>query len=331
MELETKCGIRLNQLDKLRTLCAFLIVLIHVESPFSVYYIPVTRCAVPIFLILSGFLMAHKKNNQIKRSIYTILRYVIVATVVFSIVKLGVSIIKEDWEWISVKAVSEFILLNDNPFATHLWYLTAYLYVLIIFYFLVKKNIDIVKLWPLVPFLLIGNLFLGNYSCLFFDADINCNLSRNFLFIGLPYFLMGVIINEKQKYLPKNANAYAITIIIASISSCFEDCWLNTINIQHVDDHFFSTPFLAVSLFLLFYSLKNNENITSRIGRSYSLYIYLYHPLVVFIYILIKTYARIPEELFAWYSYVHPIVVFGLTTMGIHLVFKSRSIVYGWK
>lgn len=324
MALTENNSIRLNQLDKLRTLCAFLIVLIHSESPFSEYYIPITRCAVPVFLLLSGFLMSQKSATQIRRSIYTILHYVILATVVFSVVKVCISYIKGDWKWISVKSIIDFLIFNDNPVATHLWYLTAYLYVLIIVYFLVKKGINLVRLWPLIPVLLLGNLFIGNYSCFFFDTELNCNLSRNFLFIGLPYFLLGAVLKNKQPYLPSNTIAITCIVALSAITSCLEDNWLDTLTSQHIDDHFISTPILAISLFMLFYNMRNNENLISRVGRDYSLYIYLYHPLVIFIYVVLKSFGLMSENFLMCYLYIHPLVVFVLTTLGVY-IFKSNK------
>lgn len=45
-------------------------------------------------------------------------------------------------------------------------------------------------------------------------------------------------------------------------------------------DHYISSTFLAVSLFLLFLSLKQSKvNVFSKLGEKDSLYIYILHPL----------------------------------------------------
>lgn len=140
---------RFNQLDLLRTLCSFLVVLIHTDTPLSNYYIPATRCAVPVFFILSGFVMYQRQQNRIAKGIQHILCLIVISSAVFCMVKVGISTLKNDWEWVSFKSIFDLLVYNENPFATHLWYLSAYLYVLIIYYLMIKINVQITKFWPI--------------------------------------------------------------------------------------------------------------------------------------------------------------------------------------
>ena len=46
---------RLNNIDLLKFICAVLVVFLHMGTPYQQYILPLTRCAVPCFLIISGY------------------------------------------------------------------------------------------------------------------------------------------------------------------------------------------------------------------------------------------------------------------------------------
>lgn len=48
---------RFYNFDTLKIICAIFIVFLHVHTPFQEYILPLTRCAVSCFFIISGFLI----------------------------------------------------------------------------------------------------------------------------------------------------------------------------------------------------------------------------------------------------------------------------------
>lgn len=73
-------------------------------------------------------------------------------------------------------------------------------------------------------------------------------------------------------------------------------------------DHYISTTFLAVSLFLLFTTFKQETpNFLSRIGEKDSLYIYILHPLFIFFFNTANKY--LPGFWQNTYLYISPIVI----------------------
>ena len=65
---------RNNSIDNLKAICTFLIVCIHVPFPGEIgaYFITLTRIAVPIFFMITGFfyldiIFYHKEVKQIKK------------------------------------------------------------------------------------------------------------------------------------------------------------------------------------------------------------------------------------------------------------------------
>ena len=68
---------------------------------------------------------------------------------------------------LSLESIISFIILNESPFAYHLWYIGAFLYVLFVFNILICKH-KIKSLIAYMPLLLILAFVLGVYSKLFF-------------------------------------------------------------------------------------------------------------------------------------------------------------------
>lgn len=89
-------------------------------------------------------------------------------------------------------------------------------------------------------------------------------------------------------------------------------------------EHYISTTFLAVSLFLFMMSYKiQKPTCISKIGASDSLYIYIFHPLFLFALPLLN---RMPLAVGACYEYVAPAVVLFLTMTFIVILRKTKLI-----
>lgn len=158
----------------------------------------------------------------------------------------------------------------------------ALLYVLIIV-FLLKSNYKRLRL--LIPILLLGDLVLGKYSLMILGREFPFIYCRNWLFVGLPYFLLGDLIKEKWKYETlKNRTLYLLMIGFA-VSNLLERYVLVLWGINGHRDHYVCTTLLAISLFLLFLQYKGNtmESI-AKLGRKHSTMIYIIHPTFISLY-----------------------------------------------
>lgn len=187
-------------LDALKFVAAVLIVLLHVDSPWHEWILPLTRCAVPVFFMISGYFLydasSEKFSARIRRQIPKILRITIWATLLFSIIPIAKCLYLGDFTSIvNTKVFVNWVLFNESPFGFHLWYLWAYVYVLLIA--LVFCRFKCMKMaFILIPILLAGDLLLGKYSLLVFGRTFDFLWCRNFLFVGLPYFFLGALIKR---------------------------------------------------------------------------------------------------------------------------------------
>lgn len=113
-----------------------------------------------------------KLVEHLKRSIKKMVLILKWSTLLFAIVKLLFAFKNNDFSILSTKDLGKFILFNENPFGFHLWYIGAYLYVLIIILYLEKCNKLSYIYWSIPILLLLDFLvnivwFYGIKSFLF--------------------------------------------------------------------------------------------------------------------------------------------------------------------
>lgn len=137
------------------------------HTPYQESIMPLTRCAVPCFFIISGYMIFTndrlKLVEHLKRSIKKMVLILKWSTLLFAIVKLLFAFKNNDFSILSTKDLGKFILFNENPFGFHLWYIGAYLYVLIIILYLEKCNKLSYIYWS-IRILLLLDLCFGKYS-----------------------------------------------------------------------------------------------------------------------------------------------------------------------
>lgn len=147
--------------DVLKFICAFMVICIHIPfpQPIGTIITPITRIAVPIFFMITGYFYSfinenNRKIKQIKKiAILTVVSYVLyLFYMMFCALFKGQTIIAFLRNFINLKTIVKFIFLNESPFSGHLWYMGAILYVLIII-FLIEKRWNIEKLYPFIPIL----------------------------------------------------------------------------------------------------------------------------------------------------------------------------------
>lgn len=308
-------------LDFLKFICAFMVICIHKNFPgwIGSAILPITRIAVPIFFMITGYFYSNtKKKCSEKKQIVKIIRLCVEANALFFIWNIfhsliaGNSVTEYLYSLLNIKTWLKFVILNESPFSGHLWYLCAVLYVLVIIYYF-EKRWDRKYLYPLIPLLLLTDLVFGKYSLLIWKRNFDYIYVRNFLFVGLPYFLLGdIIFRTKKKY---NFKLLISLSIFFAITTLLERVVLGLYGLNAGRDHYISTTFLAICIFLLFLYYGNEKNnrcymFFSNIGCKMSTAIYIIHPILIqvlgFAIAVASTYC-------AWisiiYSYTAPVCV----------------------
>ncbi len=328
MEKEIMCiaAKRSSNLDKLKVLCAFFVVCIHAPFPgtFGEYFIALTRIAVPIFFMISGYFYRFEKTKQ---QMIKILKLILVSNVLYFLLKAILTALKGEFllflhETMTVKNFVTFILFNDNSLRSHLWYLNAILYVLAIVALAYKWNLK-KALYLITPVLLALDLVLGKYALCIFHREFPYILVRNWLFVGIPYFTIGLWIKEHWEIINERLKLHgqpkvSAMILLFGITTFLERYLLVRNGLNTARDHYLSTTFLAVAVFLFFLKyVSPEENAIARIGRNDSTYIYVFHPIVITIVKAVASKIAIAERL---YTLASPFIIFLLTLFLIKTV-----------
>jgi peptidoglycan/LPS O-acetylase OafA/YrhL len=271
-----------------RAIAAFLVVCLHTKFPIpkmGAFVSDLAKIAVPFFFILSGYYLYDENNEniilKIKKSLKKTFFILISAVIVYAILRyikwsyFNFDISKQTFELVP------FLLLNDCNYTEHLWYLFAYIDVLILLYLSYKFRLNIFLIYSL-PILIIIHIIFSMWS-----RTITINpgwYELNWLVTGLPYVLIGFIIKINSKLVEKLSKKYLIYLICVLVCSIF----LEHIAFKMIigkGPGVISTFFLAISCFLYCaiqtsFNANKISQIIATFGLKHSLNIYIFHILV---------------------------------------------------
>lgn len=293
-------GGRSTGIDLLRLICAFLVVCIHSNYSGKNYIMPLARNAVPVFFMISGYYYSsvEKRGGQLKQIIKTLKLIAVSTTIymiwdfcltfyiltppvtgipfpVFVLARLRYIFFESSMIW------PNFLVFNVPPFGEHLWYINAFLYVLLLVW-LISRFMDRRKLYFLIPVFLAAFIFLDTYSNIFFGWRISDYYRRNFLVMGLPFFLLGDFLQSWKKRSALSTGTILCVFIVsfAAVISEAVFCWKTDPSIEH--ELYIGTAFSAAALLLLaernlgIYENKLIQSLAG-LGRKYSQGIYVLH------------------------------------------------------
>lgn len=316
-------GYEISSLMALKAICAFLVIQLHILSNYKEYAIPICRIAVPIFFMISGYFMLNAygqiTSDKLKRSLLKILNITFWVNILY--ILYWVVSVRENQQYLAVftnpKILIQLILYGDT-FCFGLWYLTAYIEVLLIIWLFTKLRALSVIYW-LIPIGLLINLFWGTYSHLHTDTMFNGFYNRNVFTIGLPCVAIGILIRKYQHRLKLSSVALIITTLLLHGATYFECLYCIRPYIMRYGDIAITTIPLSIAVFLLFLHIEKfgGCKILNNIGKYHSLNIYLIHILLIWI---ISDYIPFP------FSFPTSVLIFALSLMlsYIYIFIKTK-------
>lgn len=282
---------RNNTIDFLRTILMIFIIAIHTlnSKGYEQYIIAFSRIAVPCFFIISGYLIANKHRTKILKAIKETFSLLIFSNIIHLFWSFFINYhgIRENFFNMPlnlIKSLIKFVLFNDSIFRGHLWFISALLYAHIINYFFISKfkKITTKSKITLLTFLLTITILLSELSPICLNKKINIIFYRNFLFFGLPYYYIGMIL--KNMNIKQNNYKYIISACIFSTLYFIELLLLKNIHSTINLEHYILTPFLSTNITILTLSYSNilkPTNIIALIGQNLSLDVYIFHVIII--------------------------------------------------
>lgn len=318
---------RNHSIDVLKFLCAVFVVFIHTEWKYQDLLQPIIRCAVPCFLIISGYFLFDKdgiKPERLKRNLIRLTKITLWATLFFIVWKEIMAIHGTGTLFIpSLKDVANWVFFNEDPFAPHLWYLFAYLYALLIIKVVNKYNKWKV-LYFITPALLLVDLAFGSYSRLLWDRAYSDFYVRNFLFVALPYFAIGTMVKRLTNNvdITSKKNIIIGCTILLTIAAYLERNTLISLGLFTPREHYLTTTLLSVSMFILALSINNTrKSVLSVLGEKDSLHIYVFHPVFISCFALLFIKLHLHET----YLYFSSFLVLLATIVTVRYVKKLKK------
>ncbi len=317
-----KC--RLANIDWLRIWAMIAVVFIHIDAFYTYSILPATRFAVPLYFMIAGYFLGEHGKRNYRKYILTAFKVFIGATLFYGAVEIAGSLYNHtsmlEWSW--GKILVKWMLFNVNPFHYHLWFLGAYLYVLCIAALVDNLNLWKWMYWLIIP-LLIARFGL---QCI----DMPAFVTRNFLFIGLPCFLVGSWLrNNSQMYKDflSNRKIFVACVLCACLPFVEDYCLSRYIGVQYGD---FCTSYIFAALLLV--SAVELPQILPQYIPQYTrdivLGVYIFHPFVHFVY----RHIPVVNEWGSPDSWLAPVIVFITTwvfcviTLNILSIIKQNKI-----
>jgi hypothetical protein len=270
---------RKNGIDLFRLIGAFFIMCLHTGyGSLNQEYVDnlrlLSRWAVPFYFITTGFFLGRKieNNNLDFKRIQKNVSRLISALIVSSILYLPIGFITGDIP----KSIAN--IFTGSYF--HLWFIGSLLvgYVFIWYLFYIKKN-NILSYISIA--LLLFALLTDSYDLLF-DKSVRFVLFR--FLLSIPFMYIGIILSKRENNLVNNKLLIGLVLIGFVIQFIEAELLFKLFDYKKYKHQFLiGTIVTAISLFVLSTKINLKENRFSKWGRQYSLFIYLYHPLIYMI------------------------------------------------
>ena len=267
---------RNHTVDFFRLLGAIFIMSLHTElGNLDERLVSITkfssRWAVPFFFICSGYFLGKKFVNKSSLSIDlikgSVVKYISILLVV-SIVYIPIDIYKK------------YHLFDISNLLTgsyiHLWFIGGLLFSYIFIWYFYELGIQKwLKSISIILFLLA--IIADSYDHLF-GLNIDYDLFR--FLSSIPFVYSGILIAKYNDLATQKPWILILLCLVAISSQFIEGFYFEKTFGVNLSEHQMLMSIIPLSffIFLLTLSLKINNNLLSRWGNKYSLWIYLYHP-----------------------------------------------------
>lgn len=282
---------RIEGLDALKFILSFCIVSIHLPFPGVIGSITLAlfRVAVPLFFMISGYFCSSYNDAKMRKMLVKVLKLLlagtglmILANIIGILCKGGAlnEIVVYIMKIPSSRKIADVLLKNIAYISGPLWFLYAYVYVLL-FWWLCKKANWLTFLKVTAVLLCIMAPIFGKYSYIFLNRAFLREDTRNWFFMGLPFFVLGKVLKDNGGKLHVSRTVWLLLIAIFSVTTVVEGALLKRFG-QGEGDVYFSTAPLSICAFQYAITIECDEKIIklANFGKKYSMPIYIVHPFV---------------------------------------------------
>lgn len=313
--MKKKATRRYINLDALKILAVMLMVFAFYpfKGVIGEYIACICQIGIPLLFMVAGYIYFMKEDKDEYNVIVILLKIYLIASVAYLLLQGLVQYFEGNFqEFISslltTKTLGDFLLFNKSPGAPTLWIIGALLYTLLI---VQQARLNFPKsfirmLSIVTPMLLLVDLVAGKYSLLFFNKEFEIYKLTNYLFVGIPNFVIGYLIAGNRIKMNIKASTLNIITAVLIILNIIERYLLVKFNINATREQYLLTTFVAIAIFVMFIKTpQTNPGIVkiAKTGRYYS-------PLMFIIFPAIAMILNLLLGKFVVYQYTRPIIIF---------------------
>lgn len=226
MEATLKTNSRNLSLECCKLLAACFVVFLHIPFPgaFGQFLVCLSRFAVPLFFAVSGWFSYGASPEKLGKRFGHILLLEILGDLLYVSWRCARDFLAGDsliwclrYQIPDVQALKMWLFWSVDPFAGHLWYLSATCLcygVLWLYTCTGRKNYRPAYLAGIV--LLLASFAMGEFSK-FTGIRVDYRVCRSGLFTGLPVFILGIFLREYREKLTNCGLALVLSGVVMSI------------------------------------------------------------------------------------------------------------------
>ncbi|MCH5311500.1 MAG: hypothetical protein J1E57_06055 [Prevotella sp.] len=172
-------------------------------------------------------------------------------------------------------------IVFGGQFCYPLWYVTAYIWVLVILRFWQCKR-SMVN-FCIIGILLLTNMLFGTYRFLLpSDIPLPPYIGDNFLTSALPFVVLGGFLKPYIQH-AASQRLTSIKLWVCILALCYAELGFLYLMDSRDGDVFLTTPILSILILVLFVRHPNwgKDSWIGMVGKKFSLNIYLLHVLVI--------------------------------------------------
>ena len=324
-------------------IAALIILCMH--SLYPRVYVPIindlTKVGVMIFFLTSGF---YWRKDRTFRSIIKLLKIFGISLAVYLLTDCLLeclmgspksSIVEWATNIFSMSNIINCIVFNI-PFissATPLWFVIALIDCYIFMYFVAeKRNILFFSLlFPLVSYILQMALKFGVFDL---NGSILCNpeLYRNWIFVGIPFFSFGILLNRFYTTVSNQLSInkwFWMPLIVGGGLMFIEDLYFPLWVEYSLGKMVFAVSFFAVIVLTKLRTVSNYPAFFVWLGCEASLYIYVIHPLYVLL--IQKVFSKLGIYNNPWIPWFTVVLVLTLSLATSKIFLCAKDNYFKWK
>lgn len=338
---------RNNLIDALKCLACLGVIFLHFPTNeygdrFVYLQTAIGRCGVPIFFMASGYFFGLKndeaKSGRYLKNAFRMAMYYIVFEITIYLLDAFVQVLMNNKPVFSAPDITgtsllKFFIVNEPIYASHLWYILAYIYCLLIYAVAVRFKKGTYVIAALSPLMLVGYHLFGRYSVIFLGRRLDYTIVRNFFFAAIPMFTVGYYL-DKIKSPSKTKGGIIVLIIVSSLCLHFESmAFFRSPTIDNGRNNYLFNFILAFLILKHITTCGKNisaDNPLAVIGRKYSLYIYIFQYVANRLINVIIHYTKdFPlGHLFGnIYGFSKPLMIFGFALLISILAYNTEQLI----